>query len=125
MSGRKFHKDHSWILAEGDQGTIGVSDYAQNQLGKIIYVELPEEGREVGQGEPLGVIESNKATSDLIAPVSGEVIESNSALDENPERINDSPYGQGWITIVKLSNPAELEGLMDEEAYLKMVGVQA
>ena len=122
MSERKFHKDHSWILAEGDQGTIGVSDYAQNQLGKIIYVELPEEGREIGIGEPFGVIESNKTTSDLIAPVSGEVVESNGALDENPELINDSPCGQGWITKVKLSNPAELEDLMDEAAYLKMVG---
>ena len=122
MSGRKFHKDHSWILAEGDKGTIGVSDYAQNQMGKIIYVELPEEGREIGQGEPFGVIESNKTTTDLIAPASGEVVESNRALDENPELINDSPYGQGWITRVKLSNPAEVEGLMDEEAYKKLIG---
>jgi glycine cleavage system H protein len=122
MPERKFHKDHCWILAEGDLGTIGLSDYAQNQLGKIIYVELPEESRELVAGEPFGVIESSKATSDLIAPVSGEVVESNGALEENPELVNDAPYGQGWIVRVKLTDPPELNRLMDEEGYKRLVG---
>jgi len=99
-------------------GIIGISQYAQEQLGKIIYVELPDPGTEVTAGEPLGALESSKVTSDLMAPVSGEVVESNQSLEEEPTLVNDSPYERGWITRVRLKNPAELEGLMEEDAYL-------
>jgi glycine cleavage system H protein len=114
----KFHPDHSWVRLEGDIGTIGISHYAQEQMGKIIYVELPEAGAEAAAGEPLGALESSKVTSDLIAPVSGEVVESNQALDEEPTRINDSPYDRGWITRVRLKDPAEIDALLEEAAYL-------
>jgi glycine cleavage system H protein len=121
MSTVRFHKDHCWIRDEGGLGIIGISDYAQNQMGQIIYVELPEIGRELTAGEEFGAIESSKTTSDLIAPISGEVIEANAALEDDPAPINSSPYDQGWIARVKLRRPSELDGLMDEAAYLKAV----
>ncbi len=122
MAAMKFHKEHTWVRVEGDIGTVGITDYAQAQLRKIIYVELPDEGKEVEMGESFGQIESNKTTSDLIAPVSGEVVESNGELDDKPKLVNESPYGDGWITKIKLSNPAELDGLMDEAAYKQSIG---
>ncbi|RPH89895.1 MAG: glycine cleavage system protein GcvH [Desulfobacteraceae bacterium] len=118
MTNIKFHQDHAWIRMEDGIGIIGISQYAQEQLGKIIYVELPDPGTEVTAGEPLGALESSKVTSDLMAPVSGEVVESNQSLEEEPTLVNDSPYERGWITRVRLKNPAELEGLMEEDAYL-------
>ncbi|RPH82901.1 MAG: glycine cleavage system protein GcvH [Desulfobacteraceae bacterium] len=118
MANIKFHQDHAWIRMENGIGIIGISQYAQEQLGKIIYVELPDPGTEVTAGEPLGALESSKVTSDLMAPVSGEVVESNQSLEEEPTLVNDSPYERGWITRVRLKNPAELEGLMEEDAYL-------
>jgi glycine cleavage system H protein len=121
MTKAKFHQDHAWIRMEGEIGIIGISHFAQEQMGKIIYVELPEAGTEVIAGEPLGALESSKVTSDLIAPVSGEVVESNQALDEAPTLINDSPYERGWITRVRLKDPAEIDGLMEETAYLAQV----
>jgi glycine cleavage system H protein len=121
MTNLKFHQDHAWIRMEDGIGTIGISQYAQEQLGKIIYVELPEPGTEVIAGEPLGALESSKVTSDLMAPVSGEVVESNQSLEEEPTLVNDSPYERGWITRVRLNNPAELEGLMEKDAYLAHV----
>ncbi len=121
MTNLKFHPDHSWIRMEGDIGIIGISHFAQEQMGKIIYVELPEPGTEVIAGEPLGALESSKVTSDLIAPISGEVIESNQDLDQEPTLINDSPYERGWITRVRLKNPAEIDALMEEAAYLARV----
>ena len=116
-----FHKDHCWIRAEGDTGTIGISDFAQNQMGQIIYVELPEIGRELAAGEEFGAIESNKTTSDLIAPVSGEVLEANNGLEDDPTQINSSPYNRGWIARIRLSQPAELGELLEEAAYLQKV----
>ncbi len=121
MAEIKFYKEHTWVRPEGDIGTVGLSHYAQEQMGQIIYVDLPEEGREITAGEEFGALESNKVASDLIAPVSGEVLESNPALENQPALINDSPYDQGWITKVRLSSPEELDGLMDEAAYLKLV----
>jgi glycine cleavage system H protein len=121
MTNVKFHQDHAWIRREGEIGIIGLSHFAQEQMGKIIYVELPEAGIEVMAGEPLGALESSKVTSDLIAPVSGEVVESNQALDEAPTLINDSPYERGWITRVRLKDPAEIDGLLEEAAYLAQV----
>ena len=121
MTKVKFHQDHAWIRMEGGIGIIGISQYAQEQMGKIIYVELPEPGTEVIAGEPLGALESSKVTSDLMAPVSGEVVESNQALEEEPTLVNDSPYERGWITRVRLKDPAEIDGLMEEAAYLAQV----
>ena len=121
MTKVKFHQDHAWIRMEGGIGIIGISQYAQEQMGKIIYVELPEAGTEVIAGEPLGALESSKVTSDLMSPVSGEVVESNQALEEEPTLVNDSPYERGWITRVRLKDPAEIDGLMEEAAYLAQV----
>jgi glycine cleavage system H protein len=121
MSKLFFHKDHCWVRRDGDVGTIGISDFAQNQMGSIIYVELPEPGRELTAGEEFGAIESSKTTSDLIAPVSGEVLEANGSLEDDPAQINGSPYDQGWIARVKLSRPSELDALLDEAAYLQKV----
>lgn len=121
MSTMRFHKDHCWVRVEGDLVTIGISDFAQNQMGQIIYVELPETGRDLTAGEEFGAIESSKTTSDLIAPVSGEVLEANGSLEDDPARINSSPYDQGWIARVKLSRPSELDALLDEAAYLQKV----
>ena len=124
MTNVKFHQDHAWIRREGEIGIIGISHYAQEQMGKIIYVELPEAGTEVIAGEPLGALESSKVTSDLIAPVSGEVVESNQTLDEEPTLVNDSPYERGWITRVRLKDPAEIDGLMEEDVYLAQVSTK-
>jgi glycine cleavage system H protein len=121
MTNIKFHQDHAWIRREGGIGIIGISHYAQEQMGKIIYVELPEPGTEVIAGEPLGALESSKVTSDLMAPVSGEVVESNQALEEEPTLVNDSPYERGWITRVRLKDPDEIDGLLEEAAYLAQV----
>ena len=124
MTNEKFHPDHAWIRLEGGIGIIGISHYAQEQMGKIIYVELPEAGTEFIAGEPLGALESSKVTSDLMAPVSGEVLESNQALEEEPTLINDSPYERGWITRVSLKDPSEIDGLMEEAAYLAQLSAK-
>lgn len=121
MAGIKFHKEHTWVRVEDDGGVIGITDYAQQQLGKIIYVEVPEEGDELSAGEEFGQIESSKATADLIAPVSGEVIEANDALSDDPRIINDSPYDDGWIVKVRLTDESELEGLLSEEEYEQFI----
>jgi glycine cleavage system H protein len=117
MAELKFHKEHSWISIEGDQGTIGISDYAQQQLGEIIYVDLPDLDSEIRSGEPLCALESNKVATDVIAPVSGVIIETNGSLDDEPDRINSSPYEAGWLVKIALKNPSELDALMDRTAY--------
>jgi glycine cleavage system H protein len=121
MSEIRFHKEHTWVKVSDELAVIGISDFAQHQLGKIIYVELPDEGQEISAGEPFGAVESSKSTSDLLAPVSGVVVESNGELDDKPNLINESPYDQGWITKVKMKDPAELENLMSEGAYQNLV----
>jgi glycine cleavage system H protein len=121
MSKYLFHKEHTWINAEEDNGTIGISDFAQEQLGEILYLDIPEEGTELVVGEEFGQIESAKSMSSLIAPVSGEVIKSNQALEDDPEIINASPYEDGWIIKVKLSDPSELDNLLDKDSYETMV----
>jgi glycine cleavage system H protein len=105
------------VKVEDQVGTVGITDYAQDQLGDIVYVRLPEVGTQVRQMEPFGEIESVKAVSDLYAPVSGEVIEVNAALEERPELVNQSPYGEGWMIRVRLSDPSELDSLMTAEEY--------
>jgi glycine cleavage system H protein len=124
MAELKFHPEHAWIAVEGNQGTIGISDYAQQQLGEIIYVDLPEVEKEIRTGEALCALESNKVAADVIAPVSGVIIETNGALDEEPNLINSSPYEQGWLVKISLKNPAELEALMDRSAYEKFLAAK-
>jgi len=113
----KFLSSHEWVLIEGDIATIGVSDHAQELLGDLVFVELPEEGSSISAGDSVGVIESVKAASDTYAPVSGEVVEINSDLEDSPERINDDPYGDGWMYKVKMEDSAEVSDLLDADAY--------
>ena len=121
MSGLKYSKDHEWVRVEADIGTVGISDYAQDQLGDVVYVELPEVGRTVAQNEEAAVVESVKAASEVYAPVSGEVVEVNQALEEDPALVNGDPTGEGWFLKLRLSAPGELDGLMDEAAYADYV----
>lgn len=114
---RYFTEEHEWIEVDGDIATVGITDFAQGQLGDIVFVELPEEGREVAKGDDAAVVESVKAASDVYAPVSGEVVEVNSALDGEPKLVNDDAEGEGWFFKLRLSDPAELTGLMTESAY--------
>jgi glycine cleavage system H protein len=116
-----FTKEHEWIRVEGDTATVGVSDHAQEQLGDIVFVEVPEAGRQVAKGQEAAVVESVKAASDVYAPVSGEVIEGNQAIADDPALVNSDPEGQGWFFKLKLSSPGELDGLMDEAAYREWV----
>ena len=114
----KYSEDHEWVDAkEDDLVVIGITDFAQEQLGDLVYVELPEVGDECTKGENISVIESVKAASDLVAPVSGSIIEVNSRLEDEPELVTEDSMGEGWFIKVKLSDPAELDELMDEEAY--------
>lgn len=113
----KFTKDHEWVAVEGDIATIGITGYAAEQLGDVVYVELPEVGKAIKATDGFAVVESVKAASDVYAPVSGEVIEANSELEGAPETVNASAEQDGWFVKLKLSNPSELDGLMDEAAY--------
>lgn len=119
LDDRKYSDSHEWVKVDGDVATIGISDYAQHALGNIVYVDMPEPGDEVNQGDDFGAVESVKAASDLISPVSGEVVEVNEELVDKPELINDDAFGN-WIIKVKLSDPSELDKLMDAEAYKKL-----
>ena len=112
-----FTKEHEWIRVEGDTATIGISNHAQEQLGDIVFAEVPEAGRRVNKGQEAAVVESVKAASDVYAPVSGEVVEGNQAVADDPALVNSDPEGEGWFFKLKLDNPGELEGLMDEGAY--------
>jgi glycine cleavage system H protein len=118
---RRYSREDEWARLEGDQVAVGITDYAQQQLGDVVYVELPQVGRSVEQGEPFGVIESVKAVSDLFSPVSGEVVEVNDALLEQPEAVNEDCYGDGWMITVAVSDPSELDGLMNAAAYAQYV----
>jgi glycine cleavage system H protein len=116
-----FTKEHEWIRVEGDTATVGISNHAQEQLGDIVFAEVPEAGRRVSKGQEAAVVESVKAASDVYAPLSGEVVEGNQALADDPSLINSDPQGQGWFFKLKLDNPGELEGLMDDAAYREWV----
>ena len=113
----KYTKDHEWVLVEGDVATVGITEFAQGELGDIVYVEIETVGEEVGKEEVFGTIEAVKTVSDLFMPVSGKVLEKNAAIDSNPEIVNKDPYGQGWIIKVAMSNPADLSDLLDAAAY--------
>lgn len=117
----KYTEDHEWILVEGDIVTVGITDFAQDQLGDIVFVELPEIGDTLEVGKTFGVVESVKAVSDVYAPVSGEVVEINAELSDEPEVLNNSPYEAGWMVKIKLADTAALDGLMDVSAYQEFV----
>jgi glycine cleavage system H protein len=116
-----FTKEHEWIRVVGDTATVGISNHAQEALGDIVFAEVPEAGRRVTKGQEAAIVESVKAASDVYAPVSGEVIEGNQAVADDPALVNSDPEGQGWFFKLKLGNPSELEGLMDEAAYREWV----
>ena len=119
-AGFKYTKDHEWIDLSGDRGKIGITDYAQQQLGDVVYVELPEVGTTLKQGQSFGTIESVKAVSELYAPVSGEVVEVNAALKEKPEAVNADPHGS-WMIVVRLADPAEAVALLEATQYADLV----
>ena len=121
MTTLRFTKDHEWIRVEGDTGVVGITDYAQQQLGDVVFVELPEVGRTLGQGDEAAVVESVKAASEIYAPVAGEVIAVNGALTDGPGKVNDSPMDDGWFFKLRPSDPSQLDGLMDEAAYDEFV----
>ncbi len=116
-----FTKEHEWVRVDGDTATVGISGHAQEQLGDIVFAEVPEAGRRLSRGQEAAVVESVKAASDVYAPVSGEVIEGNQAVADDPALVNTDPEGEGWFFKLKLDNPGEVEGLMDEAAYREWV----
>ena len=118
----KYTKSHEWVRADGATATVGITDHAQQELTDIVFVELPEAGRQVKSGEACAVVESVKTASDIYAPVSGQVLETNKTVVDEPARANSEPYGNGWFFKIKLSNPTELNSLMSAEQYKAMVG---
>src|ERR1041384_7866744 len=122
--GLKYSKEHEWVLVEGQSATIGITEFAQEELGDIVFVELPEVGEKVVKDDPFGAVESVKAVSDVYAPVSGSVLEINDVLPDNPETINDDPYGDGWMIRVELSDLDDLKDPMDAEEYAEYVAQQ-
>lgn len=119
---RKYTQEHEWIMVDGGNGTVGVTEFAAHELGDIVFVELPSVGSTFKQGDAVGTIESVKAVADLYLPVSGEVVAVNDAVSGSPELLNSDPFGQGWLVKVKLSAPAELDALLDAAAYGELLG---
>src|ERR1051326_6075804 len=117
MATLRFTKDHEWVRQDGDVATVGITDYAQEQMGDVVYVELPEVGRQVERGSEAAVVESAKAASELYAPVSGEVVEVNDVLAGDPAQVNADAMGAGWFMKIRLADPKQLDGLMDEASY--------
>lgn len=117
----KYTSDHEWVKIDGDLATIGITEYAQGELGDVVFVELPEVGTEVDKGESFGTIEAVKAVADIFSPVSGEVTEINEALEDAPETVNQDPYGNGWMVKIKLSVLSEIDDMMDAAAYEKVI----
>ncbi len=118
----KYSKEHEWVRVEGNTGTIGITDFAQKELGDIVYVDVNTIGDTIERDKVFGTVEAVKTVSDLFMPVSGKVLEQNSALNDNPEVVNKDPYNEGWMVKIEITNPAELNDLMDAEAYRKHVG---
>jgi len=116
--GLRYTKEHEWVDADGK---IGITDHAQIELTEIVYVELPKVGKKVAKGDPLGVVESVKTVSEIYSPVSGEVVKVNTALEDSPQLINQGPYGEGWLAVVKMSDPNEIKGLLDAASYKKIL----
>jgi glycine cleavage system H protein len=119
-AGFKYTKDHEWIEIAGDRGTVGITDYAQQQLGDVVYIELPEIGARLKEGQSFGTIESVKAVSELYSPAAGEVVEVNTALKDKPEKVNADPHGS-WMIVLKLADPAATDGLLDASQYADLV----
>ncbi len=117
----RYTKDHEWIRVEGDEALVGITEYAADQLGDIVFVELPDVGRALDAHATFGVVESVKAVSDLYAPIGGEVVATNDALSGRPELVNDDPYGEGWMLRVRLADAAQAEGLLDAAAYEQLI----
>jgi glycine cleavage system H protein len=117
-----YHAEHDWARVEGEVATFGITWYAQDQLGDVVFYEPPEAGTKVTKDEPYSEVESVKAVSDVVAPLSGEVVEANQSLADKPETINEDPYGEGWMVKVRLSDPSERDGLMDADAYRAQLG---
>jgi glycine cleavage system H protein len=120
----RYTKEHEWLLVEGDTGTVGITDHAQEELGDIVYVDLPRVGTQLTQAAPLGSVESVKAVSEIYSPASGEVTEINGALADAPEKLNEDPYGAGWLVKIKLSDPAQAASLMSAADYQAYVGAE-
>lgn len=118
----KYTKDHEWVKVEGDSAYIGITDFAQSELGDIVYVDINTVGEEVAKEGIFGTVEAVKTVSDLFMPISGEVLEVNAALDANPELVNSDPYGEGWMVKISITNEAELDGLLSADAYKDLVG---
>jgi len=118
----KFTKDHEWLRVDGDVVTFGITDHAQEQLGDIVFVDLPKVGANFAQGAAAAVVESVKAASDVYAPIGGDVVEINSTIIDNPKLINEDPMGKGWFAKIKVADAAQIEGLMDEQAYRALIG---
>tara|TARA_B100001057_G_scaffold498002_1_gene603731 strand:+ start:1480 stop:1854 length:375 start_codon:yes stop_codon:yes gene_type:complete len=113
----KYTKDHEWVMLDGKVATVGITDFAQSELGDIVYLEVDTVGEELNKDEVFGTVEAVKTVSDLFLPMSGKIIEFNESLNDNPEKVNDSPYGEGWIIKVEITNPAELDELLDSKTY--------
>ena len=118
---KKYTEDHEWVSIDGDTATVGISNYAQEQLGDVVFVEVPEVGADMGKGDELAVVESVKAASEVYAPIAGEVVEVNSDLEDNPSQVNEDAEGNGWFAKLKVSDASEADGLMDEAAYQEYV----
>jgi glycine cleavage system H protein len=118
----KYTKDHEWCRIEGDVAVVGITDFAQSELGDVVFLELPESGASAAAGKEFGTIEAVKAVSELFAPVSGKIFEVNTAVADTPETVNQDPYGDGWMIKIKLSDPAEVGGLLDAAAYNRLIG---
>ncbi len=119
--GLKYTKAHEWLKVKGDKAVVGVTDYAQSELTDIVFVELPEIGKEIKKGEELCVVESVKSVSELYAPISGKVVNVNKRLDDSPETINESPYDDGWLVELEIKDKSEIDSLLDAESYKKMI----
>jgi glycine cleavage system H protein len=120
--GLLYHPEHDWARVEGDTATLGITWFAQDQLGELVFFDPPDAGTQIQKDAAYAEVESVKAVSDVIAPLSGEIIEANAALGETPERVNQDPYGEGWLVKIRLSDPGEAEGLMDAAAYRQHIG---
>lgn len=117
----RYTREHEWVRVDGDRATVGITDYAQDALGDIVYVDLPGAGATVSSGDAMCEVESTKSVSDVYAPVSGEVLEVNGDLEDAPQHVNEAPYGGGWICVIRMSDPAEVEGLLDAAAYRSLI----
>jgi glycine cleavage system H protein len=121
----RYHKEHTWVKVSGKKATIGITDYAQEALGDIVYIDLPEVDTDIEPNSEIGEIESTKATSSIISPISGKVIEVNEDLSESPETMNEDPYGKGWIAVIEIDDASEIDDLMDSSEYAKYVEEEA